>query len=481
MEKNNMGAKRKKILTIAGVLCALIIVAAIAIALLFDINSYKPRIEAAASKAANMDIRINGNMGLSFFPVGVSVNDIHIAGKTGEIASLKKLKIGLEVIPLLKNELKVTGCELVEPTITITKDTEGKFNFGNSKKKPAEKGALAALGFKRIMLSQGTLDYIDKKTGDKTELRGINLVIDNLSAGGASRPIPKNISFTGNMECKEARIKNLKIDNFRSSVKAENGVFTFMPVTMDIFGAIGEGNATIDNSNAGAEYKINLKATRLDFAKFEESLSAKKAIGGKGDLYVSLTMNERQSRDLISSMNGTFSVKGDNLIIYTMNLDNFLSSYEKSQEFNLVDLGAFFIAGPLSTVALKGYHYADIYRQAQGGQSAITHFISFWNIKDGVAEAADCALATQHNRIALKGRVNLVSQRYENVIVALLDNKGCAKLQQKITGSFDKPQINPISAVESLAGPIIDLYKKAKGIVVGEKCEAFYNGSIKQP
>jgi hypothetical protein len=32
-----------------------------------------------------------------------------------------------------------------------------------------------------------------------------------------------------------------------------------------------------------------------------------------------------------------------------------LPVYETSQKFNLVDIGDFFIAGPLSTVALKGY------------------------------------------------------------------------------------------------------------------------------
>jgi AsmA protein len=40
-----------------------------------------------------------------------------------------------------------------------------------------------------------------------------------------------------------------------------------------------------------------------------------------------------------------------------IDIDKILSSYETSRKFNLVDLGAFFIAGPLSTVALKGYRY----------------------------------------------------------------------------------------------------------------------------
>jgi AsmA protein len=164
-----------------------------------------------------------------------------------------------------------------------------------------------------------------------------------------------------------------------------------------------------------------------------------------------------------------------------MDLDKILSFFETSQEFNLVDLGAFFIAGPLSTFAVKGYRYWDVYNQTRGGQGEITQFISHWKIKAGVAESADCALATHHNRIALKGKLNLVSERYDNVIVALLDDKGCAKFKQGISGPFGSPQIGAVSAVESLASPIFNLYRKAKRFVQGGKCEVFYNGSVQQP
>jgi hypothetical protein len=134
---------------------------------------------------------------------------------------------------------------------------------------------------------------------------------------------------------------------------------------MDIFGAKAEGDATADKSEVNAVYKINLKVSKLDFEKLEESFGIKKVIGGKGDLYASLTMKEKGNRNLMSSMDGTFSLRGDNLVIYTMDLDKVLSSYETSQKFNFVDLGDFFIAGPLSTVALKGYRYGDVYNQTR--------------------------------------------------------------------------------------------------------------------
>jgi AsmA protein len=483
-----MKAQRKKVLLIAGIAVALIVIAAIVVVLLFDINSYKSRIETAASEATGLDVRINGKIRLSLFPFGVSAHDIHVAGKRGEILSLNKLKLGVEAIPLLKKQIKVTRCELVKPTVTIVKDDKGKYNFEYAEKKSTEAAMGAVSRLKVIRLSQGALVYLDQKTGEKTELRGLHLAINDLSLENAAGDGIKNASFTGNMDCKEVRIKDLKIDNVKSPMQAAKGVIYLKPLTMDIFGAKGEGDATADESGADAVYKINLKASNLDFEKLEESLGTHKVIGGKGEMYASLTMKEKRSRTLMSSVDGTFSLRGDNLVMFMMDLDKVLSSYETSQQFDLVDLGAFFVAGPLgtaaltlSTASLKGYRYWDVYHLAQEGSGAITQFISHWKIKDGVADATDCALATHHHRVALKGKLDLVSERYDNVTVAILDDKGCATFKQSVSGPFDSPRISGVSAFVSLGGQISHLFRKTKRFLQGGKCEVFYSGAVRQP
>ena len=476
-----MTAQRKQYLLIAGGVAALVVIAAIASLLLFDINTFKSDIESAAFDETGLEVRIKGKMGLNFFPFGVSAQDIHIANKGGEIISLEKLRLGVELMPLLKKQVKATSCELVKPLIIIMKDAEGRYNFESADKKSTNWGRKAAVNLNEFKLSKGVLVYLDRKTGEKTDLKDLNLSIKDISIGNVPGVTIKNVSFTGNMDCKEIRKKDLEIDNVKSSITAEKGVFHLNPLTMDIFGAKGEGDATLDKSETDTLYKINVKISKLDFEKFGQSFGIKKVIGGKGNLVAAMTMKEKGGRKLMSSLDGTVSLRGDNLVIYTMDLDKVLSKYETSQEFNLVDLGAFFIAGPLSTFAVRGYRAGDLYNQTRGGEGAIIHFNSNWKIKNGVADAADCALATRHNRVALKGRLDLVRERYDNVIVALLDDKGCAKFKQSISGSFLKPQISALGATESLAGPFSHLYRKVKRFVQGGKCEVIYSGSVQQP
>lgn len=465
---------------IAGGVLLLMIVAVITAILLFDINSYKLKIETTVSEAIGLDVRIKGKIGLSLFPLGISAKDILVANRGSEILSMESLKLRAELISLLQRQLKVTACELTSPAVTIVKDADGKFNFENIEVQSPKGGPAQAFGLNELKLSKGSLVYLDKKTGKKTELKEIDLAVRDVSVADTSGGIIKNISFTGTFACGELTQKDLRIENLKAPVTAVKGVFSFKPLTMDIFGGKGEGDLTADETDADPEYKINLKVSKLDFEKLQESFGIKRTISGKGDLAASLTIKEKD-RNLMQNLDGTFSLRGDQLVTHTVDLDKILSSYEASQKFSLVDIGVFFIVGPLGSVALRGYRYGDLYYQSQGGQGTIVQFISHWNIENGEADAADCALATRHHRIALKGKLNLVSQKYDNVTVSLLDDKGCAILTQTISGPFGHPQIGTVNAVASLAGPVLDLYRKAKRFVQAGHCKVVYNGSVQQP
>lgn len=471
---------RKKTLMVAGGLVIIIIIIVFIVLLSFDINSYKSKIETAVSETTGLDFRIKGKMTLAFFPFGLSAKDVHVANKEGEILSLEYLKLRAEMISLLKNNLTVTACELVKPVITIVKDVEGQYNFDRKILSKETQGI--AFSLNELKVSRGTMVYLNKKIGaNKVELKEISLTIRNLFLADTSGNFIKNVSYTGNIDCKAVLYKNLTIENLKAPIRANKGVFSIEPFTMSFLGGKGEGDFTSDETTVESEYRINVKVLKLDFEKLEEYFGSKKVISGKGDLSASLTVKENGGRNLMGNLDGTFALRGDNLVTNTMDLDKVLSKYETSQQFDLIDLGSFFIAGPLGPVVLRGYRYGDVYYHAQGGKGAITRFISHWKITKGEADATDCAFATRHNRVALKGKLNLVSERFDNVTVALLDDKGCARFKQSVSGHFDSPQIGTVSAVKSLAGPIFDLYRKAKRIVQAGKCEVFYNGSVQQP
>lgn len=161
-------------------------------------------------------------------------------------------------------------------------------------------------------------------------------------------------------------------------------------------------------------------------------------------------------------------------------LDHALKRFDSSQNFSLLDVGAFILAGPFGPAFTKGSNFTSTL-QGTGGESKIRTLVSEWNAEHGVAQAKDVAMATQTNRIAMQGRLDFVRQHFADVTLAVIDANGCARLRQKVHGPFARPVVERPRALTSLAGPVFKLLGKARGILPGGPCEVFYAGSIPPP
>jgi AsmA protein len=184
------------------------------------------------------------------------------------------------------------------------------------------------------------------------------------------------------------------------------------------------------------------------------------------------------------SSDGNASLHGTDLTLAVGNLDAELSEYRKTQHFNLVDLGAFLLAGPIGLAVTKGYDYAKVI-SSSGGSSKIQTLISEWHVDHGVAQATDVAMSTRSNRIALKGGFDVVNQSFQDVTVAVIDREGCPVVEQKVRGSFSHPDVGEPNIVSSLAGPAVHLLDKARHLVGGPvavgHCQVFYAGALPPP
>jgi AsmA protein len=197
------------------------------------------------------------------------------------------------------------------------------------------------------------------------------------------------------------------------------------------------------------------------------------------DFSTNLSMKGKTTDEIVRSAGGEASLHAHDLTLEIGDIDKELSRYEFSQSFNLVDVGAFFFAGPLGLAVTKGYNFPSIF-QSSGGSSQIRMLVSKWQIAHGVAQAKDVAMATKENRIALQGGLDFVNGRFKDVTVALIDEQGCPRVQQKIRGSFSKPEVEKLSILTSLAGPARKLLRQGENLFGGH-CEVFYAGSVAPP
>lgn len=469
----------KSLKIILGVVVGLIVLIAVALLLFVDADAYKPRLEAAASEVLGMEVRVGGRMGIGFFPsLSVTLEDVHIRNRGADLVAVKEARLGIDLLPLLHKEVRIAEVALKHPGVSIERDSHGKYNFESPE---ADGGALPAVDLPNVTVSDGTLVYADKQSGEGFEAGDCGVDIRRLLlSGGESTDLMKNLSFTAELACGKIRTKDIAVSDLKFLVAAKDGVFDLKAVTMKLFGGQGSGSIRADFSSAVPRYHIRYSLPQFRIEEFFKTLSPHKVAQGPMHFSANLSMQGKTVKEMKLTANGEASLRSENLTLNGYDLDREFSRFESSQNFNLVDLGAFFFAGPVGLAVTKGYDFASLFK-GSGGSSEIRVLVSDWKIERGVAHAQDVAMATKENRIALQGGIDFVNGRFNDVSVALIDAKGCAKVRQKISGPFQNPAVEKPNILVSLAGPALKLLKKGRKLFPGGECEVIYAGMVAPP
>jgi len=476
-----MTLKRKKVFFITTSVITLVVFA-IFLVLLLNVQAFKPQIEAAASSALGMDVRIKGRLGIDLFPgFGISLRNVSVQKKGMDVVTVEKMRIGLRLIPLTKHEVRLSRVGLIKPAFSIVRYKNGKFNF----EKPERALIERLLTVNKISISEGRLVFTDESSSERVKMDNFDATIRNLSYGGTDGAEPfKNISFTGDIRCKTLTINNFTLTNLVVRTAGGSGILDVNPVSMDIFGGTGKGSIHVDLTRASPHYRLITTLNRCKSDELIQAFSPKKfpgkSIEGMVHFSADLTATGKSADEVKRSLNGDVSLKGENLMLYSLDIDALIPKYERSQNFNLVDVGAFFLAGPFGPVLTKSYNFGSLYEEMQGGKGVIKKLVSIWNVKNGVAGAIDVALATKKYRIAMKGGLNFINDQFVDVTVAVLDKRGCAVYSQKVHGPFNKAKIEKVSILKSITGSVSNALKDVWKFVGGE-CTVFYSGSVAQP
>lgn len=470
----------KTVLFVASGLFAILIVAALAVPLLLDAESYRSRIQEAASGASGMDVEIGGPMRFRFLPdLGVTLEDVHVRNQGMDVGSAAIARLGVDLLPLLSRQIRISNITLQQPTFSIERDLDGTFNFEGDEDVI---GLPPALSLTRVTLVNGTLRYVDKQSEETLEARDCNLTVRELRLPERQEPdLMQHLSFTAQLACGEIQSKWPRISDLALSAGKTHEILLLEPVTMEVFGGQSSGHVRADFSDGVPRYDVHYSLPNFHVEAFFESLAPRKVAEGLMTFTADLSMQGKTMDEIKQTVHGQFSLRGDDLTLFGSDIDATYSRYESSQSFNLVDVGAFFFAGPLGVLVTKGYEFSDIL-EGPGGSSTIHTLVSEWSVEGGVAQAQDVAMATNENRIALKGQLDLVDEQFIGVSMALIDSRGCVKVEQSVGGTFRQPVVEQPSVVETFFGPALELLRKGKELIAGEgECEVFYEGSVPPP
>jgi AsmA protein len=125
----------KTALKVIGIVVVLLIVIAIALPFLVDVNAFRPKIESTLSSALGRPVKV-GNLSLSILSGSVAADELSIADdpkfSQSPFIQAKSLKVGVELMPLIfSKQLNVTHLVIDQPQMILLRNQAGVWNFSS--------------------------------------------------------------------------------------------------------------------------------------------------------------------------------------------------------------------------------------------------------------------------------------------------------------------------------------------------------------
>jgi len=287
----------KRPFRIIGIVVGVLIIIAIALPFLVNVNSFRPKLESELTSALGRQVTI-GNLSLSIFSGSVSADNISVADdpafSKNPFLTANSLKVGVELMPLIFSKtLHITDITLNEPQITLLKAANGKWNFsslGGNTPAPAQATLQAAqpaqtaapsqastgvLSVDKLNVSNGRLQVGDAGSSQKPHVYDkVNLAVTNFSPTAqfpfkltAALPGGGDVSLEGT--CGPINAGNAATTPFTAQIKVRKldlAASGFVDASTGIQG-LADFDATINSNGLIAKSVGTVTAQKLKLAE----------------------------------------------------------------------------------------------------------------------------------------------------------------------------------------------------------------------
>lgn len=210
----------KRVLVAALTVLALLVSGATLVPFLLPADAWKPQLVERVKQATGRELRIDGAMRLSVLPrLALEIDDVGLSNPVGpagpagpggsktdkspELVRLRKLRLVIELLPLLGGDIAVDSFVLESPAITLAIDKEGRANWAltaaapetAAETGPEGPGSVRKLSLSDLRISGGSVRYVDSRSGTEEQFTEVDL---KLALPGFDQPLHAEGRFTWN-------------------------------------------------------------------------------------------------------------------------------------------------------------------------------------------------------------------------------------------------------------------------------------------
>lgn len=219
-----------------GGLAAFLLLAVLAITLFVDPNRYRGTIEAQFARATGRELKLEGDIGLGFFPwLSLTTGEAHLANPPGfesdSLASWREAQVGARLWPLLRGRLEVGRVRFVGLDATFVRRADGSHNWQFGKTGGAGPGTRPPR-IAGLELRDSRLAYVDERSGSRWRLESLDLtaapLLDpddptNIEAAFVATTSARAESFETKLTLRAAPGPPVTIEDVELRVRASGG------------------------------------------------------------------------------------------------------------------------------------------------------------------------------------------------------------------------------------------------------------------
>jgi AsmA protein len=241
------------------------------IAATFDPNQYKPQVVQAVKERTQRTLRLEGDIGLSFWPsIGVKVGKVSLSERASdrEFAALEEARVALKLLPLLSGRPEVDTVRAKALRVNLVKAKDGKLNIDDltgappAKKAPESKGAgpAVAVDVAGLNIENATIAYVDQAAGTKLTLSKLNLRTGRIAPG-----VPGQVELSLHAQGDQPRLDlqaalktRLAVDPAQQSVALEDLALEARGAAADLkdLAFKATGSATVEGAKERAHAQL---------------------------------------------------------------------------------------------------------------------------------------------------------------------------------------------------------------------------------
>ncbi|MFN2360389.1 MAG: AsmA family protein [Marinobacter sp.] len=319
-----MKAVRYVAYAIAGLIILAIAAVAVAIAVI-DPNTYKPQIEKVVEDSTNLDLILSGDIGWSFIPLGLELNDVEATLEDERLVKLDQLVAQVSFWSLVTMSPQVDTFLLsgLDARLSVNEDGSGNWTrimpegepAAEQEEQPSEETAAEAdsegpqepLNFnvESVEISNAQVHYEDRTTGQSVTLEDFTVTASEITLGSS---FPLNVGFRFATNQPELEV----VGDISARLAANEALNEFGVSGLEaIFDMSGEpfGGESVRAELAGS-LEANLESETATLSGFTASLAdltmnTDLSVNGFGDqprLEGSLSVDEFSLKSLLAAL-----------------------------------------------------------------------------------------------------------------------------------------------------------------------------------